>query len=82
LTLAANVLTALMAMAGFGVLRVVYTLILKRRTWHNIVIGGAAGAFPPLVGWAAVTNSLPALAWVLFRSSLSGRRCTSGRWLC
>ncbi len=66
LALAANILTALMAMAGLVFYVVVYTLILKRRTWHNIVIGGAAGAFPPLVGWAAVTNSLPALAWVLF----------------
>lgn len=66
LTLAANVLTALMAMCGLVFYVVVYTLMLKRRTWQNIVIGGAAGAFPPLVGWAAVTNSLPALAWVLF----------------
>jgi protoheme IX farnesyltransferase len=39
---------------------------LKRRTWHNIVIGGAAGAFPPLVGWASVTNHLSPLAWFLF----------------
>jgi protoheme IX farnesyltransferase len=39
---------------------------LKRTTPQNIVIGGAAGAFPPLVGWAAVTGSLSPLAWVLF----------------
>jgi heme O synthase-like polyprenyltransferase len=45
---------------------VIYTLLLKRRTWHNIVVGGAAGAFPPLVGWAAVTNDLPPLALYLF----------------
>ena len=45
---------------------IVYTLLLKRRTWHNIVIGGAAGAFPPLVGWAAVTGELNTLAWFLF----------------
>jgi protoheme IX farnesyltransferase len=44
----------------------VYTLWLKRRTWHNIVIGGAAGAFPPLVGYAAVTGELSPLAWFLF----------------
>ena len=44
----------------------VYTLYLKRRTWHNIVIGGAAGAFPPLVGWAAVTGELSLFAWYLF----------------
>ena len=45
---------------------IVYTLLLKRRTWHNIVIGGAAGAFPPLVGWAAVTNDVAPLAVWLF----------------
>jgi len=41
-------------------------MLLKRRTWQNIVIGGAAGAFPPLVGWAAVTNDLPPLSLYLF----------------
>jgi len=45
---AANLLSALLAMAGLAFYVVVYTLILKRRTWHNIVIGGAAGCFPPL----------------------------------
>jgi protoheme IX farnesyltransferase len=44
----------------------VYTLWLKRRTPHNIVVGGAAGAIPPLVGWAAVTGTLSAPAWILF----------------
>ena len=44
----------------------VYTLWLKRRTPQNIVIGGAAGAVPPLVGWAAVTGSLSLTAWLLF----------------
>jgi protoheme IX farnesyltransferase len=39
---------------------------LKRSTWQNIVIGGAAGAIPPLVGWAAVTGELSLLAWFLF----------------
>ena len=39
---------------------------LKRTTWQNIVIGGAAGAIPPLVGWAAVTGELSMLAWFLF----------------
>src|SRR5690606_25870661 len=38
----------------------------KRSTWQNIVIGGAAGSIPPLVGWAAVTGNLSLLAWVLF----------------
>jgi protoheme IX farnesyltransferase len=44
----------------------VYTLWLKRRTPQNIVIGGAAGAFPPIIGWAAVTGTVPLEAWSLF----------------
>ena len=44
----------------------IYTHLLKRHTPYNIVIGGAAGAIPALVGWAAVTNSLSIEAWVLF----------------
>ena len=43
-----------------------YTLLLKRRTPQNIVIGGAAGAFPPVIGWAAVTGDAPWQAWLLF----------------
>ena len=66
LWLSANLLTAMLALAGLVFYVVIYTMLLKRRTWHNIVIGGAAGAFPPLVGWAAITNNLSALAWVLF----------------
>ena len=45
---------------------VVYTVWLKRRTPQNIVIGGAAGAFPVICGWAAVTGDTPMLAWILF----------------
>lgn len=64
---AANLLAAVLALAGLVFYVIVYTMLLKRRTWHNIVIGGAAGAFPPLVGWAAVTGNLSsALAWYLF----------------
>lgn len=63
---AANLLAAMLALAGLVFYVIVYTMLLKRRTWHNIVIGGAAGAFPPLVGWAAVTNDLSFLAWCLF----------------
>jgi heme o synthase len=63
---AANLLTALLSLAGLVFYVVVYTMLLKRRTWHNIVIGGAAGAFPPLVGWAAVAGELTPLAWWLF----------------
>lgn len=66
LWVAANLLTAMLSLAGLVFYVIVYTLLLKRRTWHNIVIGGAAGAFPPLVGWAAVTGSLSPLAWYLF----------------
>lgn len=45
---------------------VIYTMWLKRRTSQNIVIGGAAGAFPPLIGWAAVTGGLDVMPWLLF----------------
>ena len=61
-----NLLAATLALAGLVVYVNVYTLLLKRRTWSNIVIGGAAGAFPPLVGYAAVANNLSPLAWLLF----------------
>jgi protoheme IX farnesyltransferase len=44
----------------------IYTIWLKPRTPQNIVIGGAAGAFPPLIGWAAVTGSMDTLPWLLF----------------
>lgn len=62
----ANLLTAILAFAGLVCYVIVYTLYLKRRTWNNIVIGGAAGAFPPLVGWAAVAGDLNLFAWTLF----------------
>ncbi|MFD3006589.1 heme o synthase [Thermus tengchongensis] len=62
----ANLLSATLALMGLIWYVLVYTLYLKRRTWHNIVIGGAAGAFPPLVGWAAVTGELSLFAWYLF----------------
>lgn len=61
-----NTLAAWMASSGFLFYVCVYTLWLKRRTVHNIVIGGAAGAFPPLVGWAAVQGDLNLVAWSLF----------------
>ena len=67
LALLTNLLAAMLSLAGLVFYVVVYTLLLKRRTIHNIVIGGAAGCFPPLVGWAAVTGDLHgALAWYLF----------------
>jgi protoheme IX farnesyltransferase len=44
----------------------IYTMWLKRWTSQNIVIGGAAGALPPVIGWAAVTDTLPLESWILF----------------
>lgn len=61
-----NLLTALLGLAGLLFYVFVYSLWLKRITVQNIVIGGAAGAFPPLVGWAAVAHSLSPAALVLF----------------
>jgi heme o synthase len=61
-----NVLTAALALAGFYFYVFVYTRWLKRTTPQNIVIGGAAGAFPPLVGWAAVTGRVDLAAIYLF----------------
>jgi heme o synthase len=63
LALYVNVLTAALALSGALFYVVIYTWWLKRRTVQNIVIGGAAGAVPPLVGWAAVTGhvALPAV---------------------
>jgi protoheme IX farnesyltransferase len=62
----ANVLTAGLALAGFYTYVFVYTRWLKRSSPQNIVIGGAAGAFPPLVGWAAVTGRIDLLGIYLF----------------
>jgi protoheme IX farnesyltransferase len=61
-----NVLTAVLALAGFYFYVFVYTRWLKRTTPQNIVIGGAAGAFPPLVGWAAMTGGIDLTAIYLF----------------
>lgn len=61
-----NLLAASLALAGFAIYVGVYTVWLKRRTWHNIVIGGAAGAIPPLVGWAATRGTLSWTAVYLF----------------
>ena len=61
-----NVLTAGLALSGFYFYVFIYTRLLKRTSPQNIVIGGAAGAFPPLVGWAAVTGTLDVTAFCLF----------------
>jgi heme o synthase len=61
-----NLLAAFLALAGFLGYVLVYTMWLKRSTPQNIVIGGAAGAIPPLVGWSAVTGGLDPAALYLF----------------
>jgi protoheme IX farnesyltransferase len=61
-----NLLAAFLAVAATAFYVFIYTLWLKRLTPQNIVIGGAAGAFPPLVGWAAVTGEIAPAALVLF----------------
>ena len=66
LALAVNLLSAVLALSATLFYVFVYTLWLKRRSSQNIVIGGAAGAVPVLVGWAAVTNSLAWAPVVMF----------------
>ncbi|HLO03949.1 MAG TPA: heme o synthase [Symbiobacteriaceae bacterium] len=66
LWVAANLLTAVLAQAGYLFYVFIYTMWLKRSTTQNIVIGGVAGAVPPLVGWAAVTGTLSPAAWIMF----------------
>ena len=64
--IAANHLAALLLAGSILFYVLVYTVWLKRRTAQNIVIGGAAGAFPPLIGWVAATGELAALPLILF----------------
>jgi protoheme IX farnesyltransferase len=61
-----NPLTALLNAAGYIYYAVIYTMWLKRRTPQNIVIGGGAGAFPILIGWASVTGNLNITALLMF----------------
>ncbi|WP_367281090.1 heme o synthase [Sneathiella sp.] len=64
--LAVNYVAAALLALTIGFYVFVYTMWLKRRTPQNIVIGGAAGAFPPMIGWAAVTGDVSAESLVLF----------------
>jgi protoheme IX farnesyltransferase len=64
--LATNLVAAALLAASIAFYVFVYTMWLKRRTPQNIVIGGAAGAFPPLIGWAAVTGSVATVPLLLF----------------
>jgi heme o synthase len=66
LALGVNLLTAVLTFCSIIGYAMVYTLWLKRATPQNIVIGGAAGAAPPVLGWAAVTNSIDPHALILF----------------
>ena len=66
LTLTVNLLTACLALSAILFYVFIYTVWLKRSTVENIVIGGAAGAVPPLCGWAAVNNSLDAAPLIMF----------------
>ena len=61
-----NMLAATLSLAAIAFYVFVYTMWLKRSTTQNIVIGGAAGAAPALIGWAAVTGSLALPAWIMF----------------
>jgi protoheme IX farnesyltransferase len=61
-----NLLAAVLSTIGLLAYVFVYSLWLKRSTTQNIVIGGAAGAVPALVGWAAVTDSVGLPAWIMF----------------
>jgi protoheme IX farnesyltransferase len=61
-----NLLAAILALIGIFYYVCVYSLWLKKATAQNIVIGGGAGAIPPMVGWAAATGHLPLAAWILF----------------
>ncbi|MDE2006988.1 MAG: heme o synthase [Rhodospirillales bacterium] len=64
--LAVNVAAAVLLAASIGFYVFIYTMWLKRRTPQNIVIGGAAGAFPAVIGWAAVTGSVSVVPLLLF----------------
>jgi heme o synthase len=66
LSVFANLVAALLAMSGIVFYVLIYTHLLKRHSTQNIVIGGAAGAIPALVGWAAVTGTLSWAAWLIF----------------
>ena len=66
MALAVNILAAVLLVAAAAFYIFIYTFWLKRRTPWNIVIGGAAGAFPPVIGWAAVTGQIAWPAVILF----------------
>jgi protoheme IX farnesyltransferase len=66
LALGSTLLAGVLSLVAFGFYVLVYTMLLKRSTTQNIVIGGAAGAVPALIGWAAVTGELDVAPWIMF----------------
>ena len=62
----ANLVAAFLTLLAIAFYVVVYTMLLKRSTPQNIVLGGAAGALPPVIGWAAVTGDITLPALLLF----------------
>ncbi len=66
LWLTVNAISAALALGAFGFYAVIYSMYLKRQTVHNTVLGGVAGAMPPLIGWAAVTGSVTVEGLLLF----------------
>lgn len=66
LAVGSTVLAGVLSLVAFGFYVLVYTMLLKRSTTQNIVIGGAAGAVPALIGWAAVTGDLGVAPWIMF----------------
>jgi len=66
MAVATNAVAAALLAGSIGFYVFIYTMWLKRRTAQNIVIGGAAGAFPPLIGWAAVTGGIDVLPLLMF----------------
>jgi protoheme IX farnesyltransferase len=77
-----NALTMWLTLATFVGYAVIYTVVLKPATPQNIVIGGASGAMPPVLGWAAMTGNVGPEALILFLIIFLWTRPTSGRWPC
>ena len=73
-----NLLAAALALTGTLYYVFIYTMLLKRRTHHNVTIGGVAGAIPALVGWAAANSISVSRPGCCFSSFSYGRRLTPG----
>ena len=73
-----NVVTALLTFVSLIAYAGLYTLWLKHATPQNIVIGGVAGAMPPVLGWTAITGRVDANALLLFRNAAPDRSCRCG----